>query len=200
MLLTIDNDSISIFSKKKMRFFSKYKKLSIIIEMPFTLENMKDKDTLTKIQVIIMVELEKPPLTSFKSLSLGGQRKFNEKLNAYIKKFPELDELWELQLQQDFNNACIEELYVPTFKAENQFVAILNTDVIRLRREGEEAPRRRVGRHQDEQDCRGRQLFERKGTPNLPAALNRPRSGLPEGLPDGEQTFLAHSPKGHHYE
>ena len=106
--------------------------------MPFTLKNMKDKDTLTKIQVIIMVELGKPPLTSFKSLSLGGQRKFNEKMNAYIKKFPELDELWELQLQQDFNNACMEELWVPTFKAENQFVAILNTDVIRLRREGEE--------------------------------------------------------------
>ena len=32
----------------------------------------------------------------------------------------------------------MEELWVPTFKAENQFVAILNTDVIRLRREGEE--------------------------------------------------------------
>jgi len=106
--------------------------------MPFTLDNLKDKDTLTKLQVVIMVELGKPPLTSFKSLSLGGQRKFNEKLNAYIKTLPELEELWELQLQQDFNRACIEELYVPSFKAENQFVLHLNTDVIRLRREGEE--------------------------------------------------------------
>jgi len=121
-----------------MRFFKKYKKLLINIEMPFTLENLKNKDTLTKIQVVLMVEMGKPPLTTFKSLSLGGQRKFNERLNTYIKAFPELEELWELQLQQDFNNACVEELYVPTFKAENQFVAILNTDVIRLRREGEE--------------------------------------------------------------
>jgi len=46
-------------------------------------------------------------------------------------------EEWELKLQEDFNTACIEELYTKTFKAENQFVAILNTDVIRLRREGE---------------------------------------------------------------
>ena len=106
--------------------------------MPFTLENLKNQDTLTKIQVVLMVEMGKPPLTSFKSLSVGNQRKFNEKLNAYIKELPDLEEEWELKLQNDFNTACIEELYTKTFKAENQFVAILNTDIIRLRREGEE--------------------------------------------------------------
>jgi len=104
--------------------------------MGFTLDDFKDRDTLTKIQVVIMVQMEKPPLTGFKSLSLGGQRKFNEKLNAYIRTFPE--EGWEAKLQEDFNMACIEELYTDTFQAESQFVAILSTEPIRLRREGEE--------------------------------------------------------------
>jgi len=106
--------------------------------MSFTLEDLKNKDTLTKIQVVIMVEMGKHPLSGFKTLSVGNQRKFNEKLNAYIRALPAVKEEWELKLQQDFNTACIEELYTNTFKAENQFVAILNTEPIRLRREGEE--------------------------------------------------------------
>ena len=106
--------------------------------MPFTLEDLKKKENITKLQVVLMVEMGKPPLTPFKSLSVGNQRKFNERLNAYIKALPDLEDEWELKLQNDFNTACIEELFIDTFKAENQFVAILNTDVIRLRREGEE--------------------------------------------------------------
>ena len=106
--------------------------------MTFTLEDLKNKDTLTKIQVVLMVQMGKPPLTSFKTLSLGGQRKFNEQLNEYIRKLPDLQEEWQLKLQNDFNTACIEELYTHTFKAEAQYVAVLNTDTIRLRREGEE--------------------------------------------------------------
>jgi len=106
--------------------------------MPFTLDDLKKQETLTKIQVVIMCKMEKPPLTPFKTLSVGNQRRFNEQLNAYIRTFPDLQEEWELKLQEDFNTACIEDLFVPTFRAENQFVAVLNTDIIRLRREGEE--------------------------------------------------------------
>jgi len=104
--------------------------------MGFTLEDFKNRDILTKIQVVIMVQMERPPLTGFKTLSVGNQRKFNEKLNAYIRTFPE--DGWEAKLQEDFNIACIEELYTDTFKAETQFVACLSTEPIRLRREGEE--------------------------------------------------------------
>jgi len=106
--------------------------------MPFTLVDLRKNDNHTKIQVVLMVEMGKPPLTPFKSLSLGGQRKFNERLNTYIKSFPDNEEEWDAKIQEDFNTACLEELFVPSFRPENQFVAILNTDIIRLRREGEE--------------------------------------------------------------
>jgi len=106
--------------------------------MVFCLDDLKNGDTLTKIQVFIMVEMNKHPLTTFKSLSLGGQRKFNEKLNLYINTLPELGDGWQLKVQEDFNTACIEELYTNKFKAEAQFCPILNTEPIRLRREGEE--------------------------------------------------------------
>lgn len=106
--------------------------------MPITLADLQNQDISAKLQVILMVGMGKPPLTPFKSLSAGGKRKFNEKLNIYIDILQDLEDNWGAQLQTDFNTACSEELFVDTFKAENQFVAILNTDIIRLRREGEE--------------------------------------------------------------
>lgn len=99
------------------------------------MEDFKRKEIVEMIQVVLMVQLGKPPLTSFKSLSGGGQKKFNQALNAYIRELPEE---WDAKLQEDFNTACNDELYTNKFKAEAQFVGILNDDIIRLRREGEE--------------------------------------------------------------
>jgi len=106
--------------------------------MVFTMEDFKRKEILDMLQVVIMVQkMNKPPLTSFKSLTTGQQKKFNAFLNEYIKPFISNEE-WENELKKDFNESCIDELFTSQFKAEAQFCPILNTDIIRLRREGEE--------------------------------------------------------------
>ena len=100
------------------------------------MNDFKRKEIVEMLQVYIMVQLNQPPLTSFKSLSGGKQKKFNELLNTYIRELP--DEDWESKIQSDFNTACQDELFTQKFKAESNFVGILNDDIIRLRREGEE--------------------------------------------------------------
>jgi len=100
-------------------------------------EDFKRKEIVDMLSVVIMLEINKPPLTSFKSLTAGQQKKFNVKLNTYIRE-KLMGEEWEQVLKTDFNTACIDDLYTNNFKAEAQFCAIVNTDIIRLRREGEE--------------------------------------------------------------
>jgi hypothetical protein len=102
------------------------------------MEDLKRKDVVDMLSVIIMIEMNKPPLTSFKSLTAGQQKKFNLACNKYIKETLYVADDWEEKLKSDFNLGCNDELYVGSFKAEAQFCPILNTDIIRLRREGEE--------------------------------------------------------------
>jgi len=102
------------------------------------MDDLKKKEVTDMLSVLIMIEMNKPPLTSFKSLTAGQQKKFNLACNKYIKEtlYP-LNDDWEEKLKSDFNIGCTDELYVGSFKAEAQYCPILNTDIIRLRREGE---------------------------------------------------------------
>ena len=98
---------------------------------PFCMDNFKDREIVEKLQMIIMGEMAKPPLMMFRSLSKGDQRRFNERLNLYIRALP--DE-WEAVLQQDFNRVCQEDLFTEKFRAENNSAGILiNNDIIELR-------------------------------------------------------------------
>jgi len=101
------------------------------------MDDLKKKEVTDMLSVIIMIEMNKPPLTSFKSLTAGQQKKFNLACNKYIKETLYVACDWEEKLKTDFNTACNDELYVGSFKAEAQYCPILNTDIIRLRREGE---------------------------------------------------------------
>ena len=100
-------------------------------------EDFKRKEIVDMLSVVIMVEMNKPPLTSFRTLTAGQQKKFNVSLNSYIRE-KLLVEGWEQVLISDFNNACTDELFTNKFKAEGQLCPLINTDIIRLRREGEE--------------------------------------------------------------
>jgi len=81
--------------------------------MPFTQEDFAKHSQ--QLSVIIMVRLRKPPLTAFKGLANGEQRKFNRVMNEYIQS---LGEDWETKLTADFNQTCDEDLFTNSFKPE----------------------------------------------------------------------------------
>jgi len=55
------------------------------------------------------------PLTAFKSLRPKEQRRFNEKLNEYIKELPEDKCDWNAKMQDDFNEVCVREIFTEDF-------------------------------------------------------------------------------------
>lgn len=95
-------------------------------------EDFKNKSVVEKLQVIIMAEMGKNPLGSFRNLTMGDRRRFNDRLNAYVRALPEIE--WELKLNDDFNRVCSEDLFNEKFRAENNSAGILiNNDIIELR-------------------------------------------------------------------
>lgn len=98
---------------------------------PFCMKDFKNRDIVEKLQVVIMGEMAKPPLTMFRSLTKGDQRRFNDRLNFYIRSLPEE---WEDVLQRDFNRVCQEDLFTEKFKAESNVAGCLvGSDIIELR-------------------------------------------------------------------
>jgi len=98
---------------------------------PFGMTDFKNGDVVEKLQVVIMGEMGKPPLMTFRNLTSGDRRRFNERLNLYIRALP--DE-WEEVLQRDFNRVCQEDLFNEKFKAENNVVGCLvGSDIIEIR-------------------------------------------------------------------
>lgn len=99
--------------------------------MPFTMEDFKKKENIEKLQVIILAKLGKNPLSCFRNLTTGEQKRFNREMNVYLSFLP--DE-WEEQLQKDFNETCNDDIFNNKFKAEsNLFGCDINTDIIELR-------------------------------------------------------------------
>ena len=79
----------------------------------FTQENA------TRIMVIVMKEMGKPPLYQFRDLSSTLKTKFNKIMNEYIQS---LGEDWETRLFADFNQIVGEDILNEEFDAGRIFV------------------------------------------------------------------------------
>ena len=55
------------------------------------------------------------PLKTFKQLSNREQKRFNTLLNSYIEKLPDEKADWDLVLQTDFNEVCVNEIFTQDF-------------------------------------------------------------------------------------
>jgi hypothetical protein len=84
----------------------------------FTTENA------TRLSVITMPKIGREPLTGFKSLNEGQQKKFNRVMNEYIQS---LGENWEETLLADFNTIVSEDILNGDFNAGNHAVPELNS-------------------------------------------------------------------------
>jgi hypothetical protein len=78
----------------------------------------------TRLSVIIMPKIGKAPLTGFKSLGEGQQKKFNRLMNEYIQS---LGENWELTLLADFNTVVNEDILNDEFNAGKHAVPEMNS-------------------------------------------------------------------------
>ena len=78
----------------------------------------------TRLSVIIMPKLGKAPLTGFKSLGEGQQKKFNRFMNEYIQS---LGENWEATLLADFNTIVNEDILNDEFNAGKYAVPEMNS-------------------------------------------------------------------------
>ena len=83
--------------------------------MPFSHEDFKVVANVDRLRVIIMHEMEYYPLKTFKQLSNREQKRFNTLLNAYIEKLPDEKADWDLVLQTDFNEVCVNEIFTQDF-------------------------------------------------------------------------------------
>lgn len=81
-------------------------------------------DNAQRLSVIVMKQMGKPLLCSFRSMGTSQQAKFNRLMNEYIKSLPEE---WEPKLMGDFNALVNEELLTDEFDPSTLFVPILNT-------------------------------------------------------------------------
>ena len=83
--------------------------------MPFSHEDFKVVANVDRLRVIIMHEMEYYPLKTFKQLSNREQKRFNTLHNAYLEKLPDEKADWDLVLQTDFNEVCVNEIFTQDF-------------------------------------------------------------------------------------
>jgi hypothetical protein len=74
--------------------------------MPFGKDDFNPENA-TRLSVIIMTKMSKPPLTSFKTLDPSVQKKFNRLMNEYIQALP--DDFMP-KLLEDFNQIVNEDI------------------------------------------------------------------------------------------
>jgi hypothetical protein len=79
------------------------------------MEDFKKVENVDRLRVIIMDHMDYYPLTPFKSLRPKEQKRFNEKLNGYIKELPEDERDWNAKMQEDFNEVCVREIFTEDF-------------------------------------------------------------------------------------
>jgi len=92
--------------------------------MPFTQTDF-NRENAQRLSVIVMKQMEKPILTSFRSLGTSQQTKFNRLMNQYIQSLPEE---WEPKLLADFDQIVNEDLLVDEFDPSTVFIPMLNTE------------------------------------------------------------------------
>ena len=83
------------------------------------------KETAQRLSVIIMKQMGKPLLYSFRDLGSSQQSRFNRLMNEYIRALPEN---WEPKLLGDFNLIVNEELMNEEFDPSSTFVPMVNSD------------------------------------------------------------------------
>jgi hypothetical protein len=87
-----------------------------------------NKENAERLSVIIMTQMDKPPLTPFPQLTTSQRTKFNRLLNEYIQNYLQTDD-WQDKLLYDFNLIITEDVLNEEFDASKQkFVPIINTD------------------------------------------------------------------------
>jgi len=107
----------------------------------FTKSDFENREVIEKIQVIIMSQMGKHPLNSFRNLTSGEKKRFNIALNAYIRTFLSEADNWENILQTDFNTTCNDDIFTQTFKAEHNLMGcMIDTDIKELRLPTEFSP------------------------------------------------------------
>lgn len=84
-----------------------------VIQMPFSAEQFHKNAT--RLQVVVMSRLDKPPLTNYTLMNPKERRLFDAELNTYIRQLPL--GLEDDTIQEDFNRVCQEEVF-PTMKPE----------------------------------------------------------------------------------
>jgi hypothetical protein len=91
--------------------------------MPFSKEDFTPENA-QRISVIVMKQMGKPVLTSFRSMGTAHQSKFNRLMNQYIQSLPEE---WESKLMGDFDLIVNEDLLTDEFDPSTLFVPVLNS-------------------------------------------------------------------------
>ena len=86
-----------------------------------------NKENAERLSVIIMAQMDKPPLTCFPQLTTSQRTKFNRLLNEYIQNYLQTDD-WQDKLLYDFNLIITDDVLNEEFDASKQFVPIINTD------------------------------------------------------------------------
>ena len=74
-----------------------------------------------------MMQMGKPPLSSFRGLGSSQQVKFNRLLNDYIRDHLQ-DENWKTKLLSDFNRIVNEDILNEEFDPSKEYVPIVNTE------------------------------------------------------------------------
>ena len=75
--------------------------------MPITREQFALN--ITRLQVIVMSRLNRPPLYDYRRLNAKEQRVFDKELNDYIQQLPAGKE--QDTIESDFNTVCHEEIF-----------------------------------------------------------------------------------------
>lgn len=78
-----------------------------------------NQENATRLMVITMSKMGRPPLTQFKDLPPSQKTKFNRIMNEYIQS---LGEDWETKLTDDFNLIVNEDILNEEFDAGRLFV------------------------------------------------------------------------------
>lgn len=99
----------------------------------FSESDFKDIDISTKLNCVIMDQMDYPIMKPFKSLtSLSKKNEYNKKLNVYINTF---DEHWKETLDKDFIAVSSHYMNQSNFRAENESCLHINTTPILLEKE-----------------------------------------------------------------
>lgn len=92
--------------------------------MKFSKEDFNNENA-TRLMVIVMTYMNKPPLTQFRDLPESQKKKFNRLMNEYIAG---LDEKWETQLHDDFNRIVNEDILNEDFEPSKIWVKDVITE------------------------------------------------------------------------